>query len=220
MLQLFQSFVLLSGDTIFERCGTTMTLSPSHGAILGSDFCAGDASPSTLRAASVKHMGDLQAHSVSSDCIQFVPGDCNVTLKPRLGYVPKSLSTPLRAQVIALPAFIPEEAASSDATPDFALRIYVDRTAQFRQSEQLFVCFGCSTKWLPVAKQRLTHCVVDAVASAYSSWGIECHIGVRAHSTRAVASSLAWTKGVSIKWWLNGLRRIPSPDSTIWICGL
>ncbi|KAL0151000.1 hypothetical protein M9458_053727 [Cirrhinus mrigala] len=96
-------------------------------------------SPSELH-----HAGDLHALSVNADCMQFGPGDCNVTLKPRSGYVPKSLSMPFRAQVITLPAFTLELAAS-DATPHRALcpvralRAYVDRSAHFRQPEQLFV---------------------------------------------------------------------------------
>ncbi len=103
-----------------------------------------------LALASVKHVGDLQALSVNADCMQFGLGDCNVTLKPRLGYVPKWLSTPFRVQVVALSAFTPESAASSDATPNQvlcpvrALRVYIDRTAQFRQSQQLFVCLGAA----------------------------------------------------------------------------
>ncbi|KAI2663425.1 Transposon Tf2-9 polyprotein [Labeo rohita] len=63
-----------------------------------------------LALASVKRIGDLL--SVNADCMQFGPGDYNVTLKPRSGYVPKSLSTPFRAQVITLPAFTPELAAT------------------------------------------------------------------------------------------------------------
>ncbi len=71
--------------------------------------------------------------------------------------------------MVALSAFTPELATSSDATPNQvlclvrALRVYVDRTAQFRQSEQLFVCFGGSTKGQPVFKQRLSNWVVKAI---------------------------------------------------------
>lgn len=158
-----------------------------------------------LALASCKHVGDLQALSVNVDCMQFGPGDCNVTLKPKFGYVPKSLSTPFRAQVVALSAFSPESETSLDSTPSQVLcpvrglRLYVNRTAAFRQSEQLFVCFGGSPRGQPVSKQRLSHWVVDAIALAYSSRGMECPIGVRAHSTRAVSSLWAWTKGISIK---------------------
>ncbi len=37
--------------------------------------------------------------------------------------------------------------------PVRALRIYIEHSAPFRQSEQLFVCFGGHTKGSPVTKQ-------------------------------------------------------------------
>ncbi len=43
---------------------------------------------------SAKRIEYLHAFSVDSDCIRLGPGDCSVTLRPRLEYVPKSLSTP------------------------------------------------------------------------------------------------------------------------------
>ncbi len=57
-----------------------------------------------LALASVKRVGDLQALSVNPACLEFGPNDSKVVLKQRLGYVPKVLSTPFRAQVIALSA--------------------------------------------------------------------------------------------------------------------
>ncbi len=36
------------------------------------------------------------------------------------------------------------------------------------------------------------------ITLAYSSLGLQCPIGVRAHSTRGIASSWAWSSGVSI----------------------
>lgn len=107
--------------------------------------------------------------------------------------------------MLALSAFTPESETSLDVAPSEvmcpvrALRLYINCTAQFQQSEQLFVCFRGSDKGQPVSKQWPSHWVVDAIALAYSSHGMECSIGVRTHSVRAVASSWAWTKGVSIK---------------------
>ncbi len=39
---------------------------------------------------------------------------------------------------------------------------------------------------------------MDAITLAYSSLGLQCPIGIRAHSTRGIASSWAWSSGVSI----------------------
>lgn len=41
----------------------------------------------------VKRVGDLQALSVSSSCLEFAPGGVKTTLHPRPNYVPKMLSS-------------------------------------------------------------------------------------------------------------------------------
>ncbi len=158
-----------------------------------------------LALASAKRIGDLHAFSVDSDCIRFGPGDCSVTLRPRMGYVPKSLSTPFKIQTVSLSALSSESAASSEADaqtsvcPVRALRIYIDRSAGFRQSDQLFVCYGGCARGRAVSKQRLSHWIVDAITAAYTNQGLECPLHIRGHSTRAMASSWAWSRGMSIQ---------------------
>ncbi len=49
-----------------------------------------------------------------------------------------------------------------------------------------------------VTKQRLSRWIIDTFTLAYSSLGQQCPMGVRAHSTRGIASSWAWSSGVSI----------------------
>ncbi len=67
------------------------------------------------------------------------------------------------------------------------------------RQDPLFLCFGGSTKGQPVSKQRLSHWVVDRLPWPILALEWNVLLGVRAHSTRAIASSWAWTKGVSIK---------------------
>ncbi len=143
-----------------------------------------------LALASVKRVGDLQALSIRPACLEFGPNDSKVVLKPRHGYVPKVLSTPFRAQVITLSALPPseEDRELSLLCPVRALRIYFERSTPFRHTEQLFVSFGNRAKGHPVTKQRLSKWIVDAIMLAYSSLGLQCPIGVRAHSTRGIAS--------------------------------
>ncbi|KAL0150698.1 hypothetical protein M9458_054002 [Cirrhinus mrigala] len=150
--------------------------------------------------ASIKRVGDLQAFSVNEACLEFGPADSHVDLRPRPGYVPKVPTTPFRDQVVNLQALPPEEADPALALlcPVRALRVYVDRTRSFRRSEQLFVCFGGQQKGNAVSKQRLAHWVVDAISLAYESQGEPCPLGVRAHSTRSVASSYALAHGASL----------------------
>ncbi len=118
-----------------------------------------------LALASFKRVGDLQVLSTSPACLEFGPNDSNVILKPRHGYVPKVLSTPFRAQVITLSALPPseEDRELSLLCLVRALRIYFERSAPFRHTEQLFVSFGNRTKGHPVTKQRLSKWIVDAV---------------------------------------------------------
>ncbi|KAL0152042.1 hypothetical protein M9458_052646, partial [Cirrhinus mrigala] len=133
-----------------------------------------------LALASVKRVGDLQALSIDDSCIEFGPGHNTIRN-------------------------IPPETSAEPGTPDTLLcpvrtvRTYTERSREFRLSDQLFVCFGGRTKGLPVSKQRLSHWIVDAIALAYSSKGVECPIGVCAFSTRGLASSWAWANGISIQ---------------------
>ncbi len=149
---------------------------------------------------SIKRVGDLQAFSVSEECLVFGPDYSHVVLRPRPGYVPKVPTTPFRDQVVNLQALLSEEADPALALlcPVRALRIYVDRTRSFRSSEQLLVCYGGQQKGKAVSKQRLAHWIVDAIALAYQSQGEPCPMGVRAHSTRSVASSYALAHGASL----------------------
>lgn len=124
---------------------------------------------------------------------------------PRKGYVPKVLSTPFRSQVITLSAFTQSEPVDGENPPPQplcpvrALRIYVERTKNFRLSEQLFVCYGGCTKGLPISKQRLSHWVVDTIGPAYDTQNTNCPIGVHAHATRSIDSSWAWARGISME---------------------
>ncbi len=74
--------------------------------------------------------------------------------------------------------------------PVRALRIYIDLSASFR------------VLWFVrrvMSKQRLSHSIVDAIKAAYTSQGLECHLHIRAHSTRTIAFSWTWSRGMSIQ---------------------
>ncbi len=82
-----------------------------------------------LTLAYVKRVGDLQALSINPACLEFGPNDSKVVLKPLLGYVPKMLYTPLRAQVIAPSAFSPSvDSQESLLCPVRALKVYIERS--------------------------------------------------------------------------------------------
>ncbi len=95
-----------------------------------------------------------------------------------------------------------------------ALRIYIDRSASFRQSNQLLSAMVVVRR--AVSKQRLSHWIVDAIMAAYTSQGLECPLHLRANSTRAIASSGEVCLFKIFAWQPAGLRRIPSPGFTSW----
>ncbi len=169
---------------------------------------------------SIKRVRDLQAFSISEECLVFGPAYSYVVLRPRPGCVPKVPTTPFRVQVVNLQALPSKEADPALALlcPVRALRIYVDHTRSFRSSEQLFVCHGVQQKGKAVSKQRLAHWIVEAVTLAYQSQGEPCPLGVRAHSTRSVASSHVlhtaplWRTSAELR---VGQHRRPSQDSTV-----
>ncbi len=66
--------------------------------------------------------------------------------------------------------------------PVRALKIYVDRIAQWRDSNQLFVCFGNKNKGCAVTKQRMSHWLVEAIYLAYEARGLASPLRVQAHS--------------------------------------
>ncbi len=59
---------------------------------------------------SIKRVGDLQAFSVSKECLVFGPVYSHVVLRPRPGYVPKVPTTPFTDQVVNLQV-LPSEGA-------------------------------------------------------------------------------------------------------------
>jgi len=67
-----------------------------------------------------------------------------------------------------------------------------------KSHSQLFVCYGKARLGCPLSKQRLSHWLVEVISQAYTGSGLPVPLGIRAHSTRSVATSWAALKGVSV----------------------
>lgn len=158
-----------------------------------------------LALVSAKRVGDIQALSVNPACMQFLMGDSKVLLKPNPAFVPKVFNPGRSYRPIELSAFYPPPFSSQEherlhaLCPVRALRIYVDRTAVFRNSEQLFVSWAPPHRGKPLTKQRLSHWITGAIAMAYDSTGLQPPTGLRAHSTRGMAASWALFGGTSVE---------------------
>ncbi len=153
-----------------------------------------------LALASAKRVSEIHALSVHSACLQFMSVDAGVFLKPNPAFMPKILKAIIPLE---LSAFYPPPFASSEQQnlnglcPVRALRIYTERTREFRESDQLFVSWMKPRTGKPITKQRLSHWIVEAISLAYSSKGLVSPPGLRAHSTRGMSSSWALFKGVT-----------------------
>ncbi|KAK7880711.1 hypothetical protein WMY93_032661 [Mugilogobius chulae] len=157
-----------------------------------------------LALTSAKRVSELQAFSVSPTCMQFAPGLSKVHLCPNPAFMPKvepAYSCPtLEIAAFHPPPFSsPEEQQLHSLCPVRALRVYVDRTAGLRKADQLFVSWASSHMGKPVSSQRLSHWIVEAISLAYTCKGIAPPQGLRAHSTRGVATSWALFRGISVQ---------------------
>ncbi|XP_038139793.1 uncharacterized protein LOC119782750, partial [Cyprinodon tularosa] len=151
-----------------------------------------------LALASAKRVSDIHALSVSPACTRFDPEYTRMVLKPNPAFVPKVVGScsPIELAAFAAP---PGERRAHTLCPVRAVRSYMDRTQSFRMSDQLFVSWAEPRKGQPITKQRLAHWVVEAIALAYGSRGLQPPAGLRAHSTRGMAASWALFRGVSVQ---------------------
>jgi len=94
--------------------------------------------------ASIKRVGYLSTFSIDKACLEFVPANSHLILRPRSGCVPKVLTTPFRDQVVNLQALPLEE-----ADPALAL---------FCPVRTLRACEKA------LSKQKLSHWLVDTIA--------------------------------------------------------
>ncbi|XP_056112700.1 uncharacterized protein LOC130089419 [Rhinichthys klamathensis goyatoka] len=158
-----------------------------------------------LALTTAKRVSELQALSVHPSCMKFAPGGQRAYFKTNPAFVPKVYDHADTVRAVDLPAFhpppfsSPEEERLHCLCPVRTLYSYVQRTHSLRKSNQLFVSWADSYKGKPISRQRLSHWVVEAIGLCYRSMNIEPPVGLRAHSTRGMATSWALFKGISIQ---------------------
>ncbi|KAL0194815.1 hypothetical protein M9458_008387, partial [Cirrhinus mrigala] len=172
-----------------------------------------------LALTSLKWVGDLQALSVAPSHLEFAPGMSKAFLYPRAGYgpkVPTSTPQPVVLQAFCPPPFRePDQQKHNCMCPVCALDAYVYRAALWRK------------KGHPATKQTLSRWIVDAISTAYESSDLPSPLGVKAHSTRAMAASKALMLGVPVQdicnaagWFYNlDIRATPGSSAGTWKSG-
>ncbi|KAI2645695.1 ORF V: Enzymatic polyprotein [Labeo rohita] len=135
--------------------------------------------------------------------LEFAPGMTKAFLYPRPGYFPKvptNTPQPVVLQAFCPPPFRePDQQKQNCMCPVRALDAYVHRAALWRKTDQLFVCYGPPKKGYPATKQTLSRWIIDAISTAYEFSDLPSPLGVKAHSTCAMAASKALLAGVPIQ---------------------
>ena len=156
-----------------------------------------------LAITSAERVGELQALSVHESCCCILPGNTGVVLCPNPLFLPKVLTDFHLNQSVELRSLRPSQEADegqeeSVLCPVRALKIYMQRTAALRRTDQLFICFGPQCLGEPVSKARLSHWVVEAIQQAYRETGKPVPVEVKAHSRWGVSTSWALWHGATL----------------------
>nr|XP_008107943.1 PREDICTED: inositol hexakisphosphate kinase 3 isoform X1 [Anolis carolinensis]XP_008107944.1 PREDICTED: inositol hexakisphosphate kinase 3 isoform X1 [Anolis carolinensis]XP_016848789.1 PREDICTED: inositol hexakisphosphate kinase 3 isoform X1 [Anolis carolinensis] len=127
-----------------------------------------------------------------------------VVLRTDITFLPKVVSKFHMCQDISLPAFFqnpasPLEIMLHSLDVRRALAYYVQRTAEYRKSPQLFLKYRMDKLGTPVSSQRLASWIVSTIRLAYRLADQDPPQRITAHSTRAMAASQAFLKGVPLE---------------------
>ena len=149
-----------------------------------------------------KRSSDLSALSVQQGCCTLTGDRSKLILRPDPSFHPKMVRENRLVNSLELNAFYPapkdaEEQRLHCLCPVRAVAEYLRRTEHFRQSDRLFIAYG-QEAGTAITKQRLSHWLVDVISHAYSTSG-EALPTVKAHSTRAVATSVAVLRGAPLE---------------------
>ncbi|XP_077152136.1 uncharacterized protein LOC143816067 [Ranitomeya variabilis] len=155
-----------------------------------------------LALTSARRVSDIHALSVDPPYLMILQD--KIVLKPDPAYLPKVATKFHRTQEIYLPSFY-ENPASEEERKYHSLDVkraileYLDRTQSWRQSRALFISFQNQKKGSGVTKSSIARWIREAIWLAYSAKGVTPPEGIRAHSTRAMATSWAEKADVPIE---------------------
>uniref|UniRef100_A0A803JI75 Tyr recombinase domain-containing protein n=1 Tax=Xenopus tropicalis TaxID=8364 RepID=A0A803JI75_XENTR len=117
-------------------------------------------------------------------------------------FVPKVGSSFHINQDITIPSFCskpssPKEVALHALDPVRALKFYLHRTKDIRQSSALFIVPAGPQKGFPASKATLSRWIREAIRRAYIARGKQPPLHLKAHSTRGISTSWAFRNRAS-----------------------
>ncbi|XP_040298083.1 uncharacterized protein LOC121009202 [Bufo bufo] len=150
-----------------------------------------------LAITSAKRVGELQALGASEPYLKILQDKVLLRFLPT--FLPKVPTFSNINQTICLPTFSPAATSPEEErlrTLDISrgLRIYLDRTSDFRRSENLLLTYTGKNRGLKASKPTLSRWIKEAIRLAFLSQDLTPPSFVSAHSTRAVSTSYAEKK--------------------------
>ncbi|XP_044162144.1 uncharacterized protein LOC122946519 isoform X1 [Bufo gargarizans] len=147
-----------------------------------------------LAITTARRIGEIQALSIKQPYLRIL--DDRIILKPDPAFLPKVVSAFHREQELTLPSFcsLPkniQEERFQRLDVRRAILAYLDRTSSWRRSSNLFIQFGGKNRGLKASKQTLARWIKDTIRETYRLQEIACPLNLKAHSTRAMATSWA-----------------------------
>ncbi|XP_078247020.1 uncharacterized protein LOC144588309 [Pogona vitticeps] len=150
---------------------------------------------------SARRASELAALRADSPYLQFFKD--KVVLYPDVSFLPKVVSDFHVNQPLLLPTLFSEPSSDIERTLHCldvrrALSFYISRTKDFRKVQRLFLCYYGQRKGTAASTSTLSRWLVSTISLAYELQHKPLPENLRAHSTRAVATSTALLRGVDI----------------------
>lgn len=150
---------------------------------------------------SARRAGELTALRADLPYIQFHPH--KVILYPDISFLPKVVTDFHMNQPIVLPALSPSPSNDTEWSlysldVRRALAFYISHTSSFRKSHALFVSCCGNKRGNAVSSQTISKWIVHAIHLTYELARTPLPVPVKAHSTRALSTSMAFMRGVAI----------------------
>ncbi|XP_077343459.1 uncharacterized protein LOC143988068 [Lithobates pipiens] len=147
-----------------------------------------------------RRVSEMEALSVRAPFCVILPD--RIVLKTDPAFLPKVASSFHRSQEIVLPSFCPNPSGEKELRFHYldvrrCILHYLELTKAFRRSDSLFVLFSGARKGCKASRRTIARWLRVAIEQAYSAAGKEIPVGIKAHSTRAMAASQAERAGAT-----------------------
>ena len=135
-----------------------------------------------------------EIHALSASAAEFTPAGVRLYYRP--DFLAKNESANFQHPFTFLPRIGQGSSVKEDKVwcPVRSLAWYIDKTTNLRKHDQLFLTHA--EPHGPAAKRTLARWLVKAIQDADASEG---HSGTTAHSTRTIASSWAYHRGLTVQ---------------------